>query len=663
MTGAGSGVMAAALGMVEFAWPCFPCSPTDKSPLVKDGFKAATIDSVQIMDWWSEWPHALIGVPTGADTSGYDVLDVDTYKRPETKAWLEANKHRIPHTLTRTTRSGGLHFLFRSRPGLRCSAGTLAPGVDVRATGGYVVDWHAMGLPLEHDAPIAEWPEWLLFDLVRRQTTEAGPVDAASLAPPSADAVVALLERMPNPENASRDVYVKVMEAARGCELGLEALGTPDTEGAIAEAAATWAERWEGTPLNGERTDERAKWERDWGTHTDVRSGWRHLQGVASTLIPEYGAEVAAEDFAGASLSEKPQDPPRPDAAERKLRVLTPTDCAAAPRRGYLVKGLIAPRDLCIVAGEPGAGKSVICPHVGYAVAQGRPVFGRRVKAGTVLYVSAEDPHGMAQRVTALRVEHGDASNFLVVPDVSDLFGTRHADAGPLLDLVDEHKPALVIVDTVAAAAPGIRENESEDMSRVFGLARRIARRGPAVILAHHVPKGGSTPRGHGNLHGDADVTLMLASDENGCTWGTLTKNRNGPSGRFAGFKIKPVAIGTDEDGDPITAPIADEAIGDRRAADKLPPAAAAALNVLRELARDSGATMPDGRVTVAEDAWRAACDDRRVSTADTPKNRRDAIQRTFRDLRSMGRIAFGDGRAWEVGAVEIPFTDLVGGT
>jgi hypothetical protein len=34
-----------------------------------------------------------------------------------------------------------LHFFFQHAPGLRCSRGLIAPGVDVRADGGYVIWW------------------------------------------------------------------------------------------------------------------------------------------------------------------------------------------------------------------------------------------------------------------------------------------------------------------------------------------------------------------------------------------------------------------------------------------------------------------------------------------------------------------------------------------
>ena len=52
--------------------------------------------------------------------------------------------------------------------GMRCSAGRIAAGVDVRATGGYVIWWPAAGLPVLSDMPLAAWPGWLCARLMSR---------------------------------------------------------------------------------------------------------------------------------------------------------------------------------------------------------------------------------------------------------------------------------------------------------------------------------------------------------------------------------------------------------------------------------------------------------------------------------------------------------------
>jgi Bifunctional DNA primase/polymerase, N-terminal len=129
--------------------PRFPCS-SSKRPLSPKGFYDATSNPIN-EDW-----SPLTGVPTGA-ISGLDVLDID----PAESAWLDQNFDALPLTTAHSTRRDGLHLLFRHAKGLNCSASRVAPGVDIRAGGGFVIWWPREGLPFE-DRPICEWPDWLL---------------------------------------------------------------------------------------------------------------------------------------------------------------------------------------------------------------------------------------------------------------------------------------------------------------------------------------------------------------------------------------------------------------------------------------------------------------------------------------------------------------------
>ena len=57
------------------------------------------------------------------------------------------------------------HLFFQHEFGLKCSAGRIAVGVDVRADGGYVIWWPGIGLPVISEKPMAMWPEWLAHNL------------------------------------------------------------------------------------------------------------------------------------------------------------------------------------------------------------------------------------------------------------------------------------------------------------------------------------------------------------------------------------------------------------------------------------------------------------------------------------------------------------------
>ena len=151
-------LLSIALALAESGVPVFPCLAS-KAPACPTGFKAATDDPEAVRKLWHQHPGPLLGVPTGA-VSGFDVLDIDP--RHEGDLWLEAVRARLPATRTHATRSGGYHLLFRHHAGMKCSANHVAPGVDVRSGGGYVIWWPAAGLPVVDDGQVAEWPPWLL---------------------------------------------------------------------------------------------------------------------------------------------------------------------------------------------------------------------------------------------------------------------------------------------------------------------------------------------------------------------------------------------------------------------------------------------------------------------------------------------------------------------
>jgi hypothetical protein len=146
--------------------PRFPCHADNKKPLTSHGFK----DAVRVRDD-SAWP--LVGVPTGVK---FDVVDVDP--RNGGTAWYDQNFDALPLTRSHATRDGGIHLLFRAAPGLRCTSGRIAAGVDVKAKGGYVIWWPREGLPFE-DAPLCEWPDWLLAEAMRPKAREVGKGVAA----------------------------------------------------------------------------------------------------------------------------------------------------------------------------------------------------------------------------------------------------------------------------------------------------------------------------------------------------------------------------------------------------------------------------------------------------------------------------------------------------
>jgi hypothetical protein len=129
----------AALRYALLGIPVFPCK-TDKKPLVKWS-REATRNPAQIIEWWAQWPKAMIGLVTGS-RSGLVVLDIDVKNDVDGFESLGQQGILLPEgALKVQTPSGGAHYYFALRPQekINNSAGRIAAGVDVRGEGGYVI--------------------------------------------------------------------------------------------------------------------------------------------------------------------------------------------------------------------------------------------------------------------------------------------------------------------------------------------------------------------------------------------------------------------------------------------------------------------------------------------------------------------------------------------
>ena len=128
--------------------PIFPCvefcdanGKVSKRPYIKNGFKAATVDEAQIRRWWTQYPNAIIGVPTGKNT-GLFVIDIDQSEDKNGEASFAKLGIDDPITCQTHTVSGGRHIIFKYPKGhqLRNSThGPLGQHIDTRGEGGYVI--------------------------------------------------------------------------------------------------------------------------------------------------------------------------------------------------------------------------------------------------------------------------------------------------------------------------------------------------------------------------------------------------------------------------------------------------------------------------------------------------------------------------------------------
>src|SRR5579883_1452403 len=186
----------AAQAYADLGLPVFPLVPRQKVPRVAHGFYRATTDLDQIRRWWSAWPEANIGIPTGLP-SGLWVLDIDprhgglhALEMLERHARARGTPTPLQATLRQRTGGGGFHLCYRmpASPGVAPPNGAFADysGIDFKQTGGYIVvspSLHPSGCAYrwERDDGPAPFPSALL-DLWAefRQRAFARATEAAS---------------------------------------------------------------------------------------------------------------------------------------------------------------------------------------------------------------------------------------------------------------------------------------------------------------------------------------------------------------------------------------------------------------------------------------------------------------------------------------------------
>jgi putative DNA primase/helicase len=133
----GSPTLEAALDYAEAGIPVFPCKRT-KEPRTQNGFKGATLDEMRICAWWTQWPPAMIGMPTGR-ASGIVVIDLDVKADEGIDGHKCLTNWATLSPLIAETPSGGHHLYLRSNSQVRCTTDVIGPGVDTRGDGGYVI--------------------------------------------------------------------------------------------------------------------------------------------------------------------------------------------------------------------------------------------------------------------------------------------------------------------------------------------------------------------------------------------------------------------------------------------------------------------------------------------------------------------------------------------
>ncbi|UHD44028.1 bifunctional DNA primase/polymerase [Aureimonas altamirensis] len=253
----------------------FPCRPapeksvnqstgevvewSEKSPYTSRGLKDATLSARIVEIWFGErHPAALIGVPTGSALGAW-VLDIDRHGEIDGHNWLaemESAFGPLPDTARAVTANGGSHYFFQHVEGVRNRA-SIAPGVDTRGDGGYVIapgsvmrDGRSYEWVVDFDGGMPQFakaPDWLLELVVAKQTSVAdAPQYRGVVSGSFSDQYVEKAVRSELSETAGvamgagRNSRLNEASFALGTFVGAGALGEQEARHMLQDVARSW---------------------------------------------------------------------------------------------------------------------------------------------------------------------------------------------------------------------------------------------------------------------------------------------------------------------------------------------------------------------------------------------------------------------------------------
>jgi hypothetical protein len=176
-----------ALALARRRLAVFPCVPRGKEPATDHGFYDATTDSSLIESWWRRDPAFNIGIRTGARSRIF-VVDVDGPDGEAELKRLETQYGTLPTTVESITPRPGRHlyFLWSDKHPVPNTTAKIAPKIDTRGEGGYVLappSVHPSGRPyawsVDSAGTFAAAPQWL-FDRINGNGTGNGTGNGAT---------------------------------------------------------------------------------------------------------------------------------------------------------------------------------------------------------------------------------------------------------------------------------------------------------------------------------------------------------------------------------------------------------------------------------------------------------------------------------------------------
>lgn len=497
-------VRARALDLAKRGFHVFPVGK-NKKPLTKKGQYSdsrwsASNDLATVQHMFGRFPTARIGLATGE--SKLVVIDLD--KKTGGLEWLAENEHILCDYIVRTP-SGGLHLYYRARPDreVRDSASVIAPGVDVRGEGGFVVAY---------------------------DDVESGSIDAISRLPDTLYKA-AIRKRSGMRVDFSRAHPSQGERSDRLIKFG-GALVAKGKSWAIVEKRVRQEAEHCNPPFDDDELERTVL--KSLRTYYEEEHAPRPPRKLRSKVSAEIDQSEERLLLTAEQLNERQDLPPQ------------------------LVEGLLEQQTEASIVGPAGAAKSLVALELGLAIATGKRFFSHKTHQGPVLYLCGEGAGGIRRRFQALCAARGIDPRgvpFAVLPKSFDLEGPEIEDA---LDEFEKRYGALpiaIIIDTYSRYVGRENdENASGDLYAFFAMVGEVFG-GIARVILHHTGHGDAKrSRGTSAWSQAVDTEFVLNVSDDPPTFESVrtlenTKQKDGELAEPKYFKLHRVATRTKREG------------------------------------------------------------------------------------------------------------------
>ena len=234
-------------------------------------------------------------------------------------------------------------------------------------------------------------------------------------------------------------------------------------------------------------------------------------------------SDAIADGFKFADFIESTQKPvavakPKNDVRDRLISTQELLD-RAPDFVEFLVHDLITSNELQIIAAPPRAGKSLLSLGLVESVASGKEFLGRPTQQGDVIYVNCEDGDSkLKERVLAQGWDANIPVHWLTEFNLSEW--------DKLLEVCEEIKPKLLVIDTLTSVRSDDTDENSSKVANLLKPLKQAAKRlNMAVILVHHTKKLNvqslsevdvfDTMRGSGVIRSESRGAIILAEIAN----------------------------------------------------------------------------------------------------------------------------------------------------